>query len=234
MAEATIYRPSAEPRPDDVGEERVVAGGQQRRHGRALAEGACRIAQEQTHLHHWRAWAPILARVMATALALLGLAGIGWAARGSHELAELTTAPLSFGLAQIASSSVAASSVRPAAAVTPARPLPCAPAPAPDAAAATTRTGADAEHTPPLAIQGGISQGLTADGRVILNLASAAELQRLPGVGAKRAAAILALRQRLGRLRRPSDLLRVKGIGPRLLERMLPVIVLDASAEHPR
>jgi len=232
MAEATIYRPSAEPRPDDVGEERVVAGEQQQRHGRALAEGASRITQEQIHLHRWRAWAPILARVMATALALLGLAGIGWAARGSNELAELTTAPLSFGLAQIASSSVAASSVRPGAAVAPARPLPCAPAPAPDAAAATARAGA--EHTPPLAIQGGGSQGLTAEGRVILNLASAAELQRLPGVGAKRAAAILALRQRLGRLRRPSDLLRVKGIGPRLLERMLPLIVLDASIEPPR
>ena len=68
---------------------------------------------------------------------------------------------------------------------------------------------------------------------MILNVASAVELQRLPGVGAKRAAAILALRQRLGRLRRPSDLLRVKGIGPRLLERMLPLIVLDANVERP-
>ena len=35
------------------------------------------------------------------------------------------------------------------------------------------------------------------------------------------------LRQRLGRFRRASDLLRIKGIGPKLLERMLPRLVLD-------
>jgi competence protein ComEA len=62
---------------------------------------------------------------------------------------------------------------------------------------------------------------------VILNRAGAAELQRLPGIGAKRATAILALRQRLGRFRRASDLLRIKGVGPKLLERMLPRLVLD-------
>jgi competence protein ComEA len=171
--------------------------------------------------------------VVATALALLGLAGIGWAARGSNELAALTTAPLSFGLAQIASSGVAATSLRPAAAVAAARPLPCAPAPAADAApAAIPRARPGAVDDPGLTARAGASPGLTADGRVILNVASAADLQRLPGVGAKRAAAILALRQRLGHLRRPSDLLRVKGIGPRLLERMLPLIVLDANVER--
>jgi competence protein ComEA len=69
---------------------------------------------------------------------------------------------------------------------------------------------------------------MTPDGRVILNSADAAQLQRLPGVGAKRAAAIVQLRERLGRFRRPSDLLRLKGIGPRSLERMLPHLVLDA------
>jgi competence protein ComEA len=62
---------------------------------------------------------------------------------------------------------------------------------------------------------------------VILNRAGLTELQRLRGIGAKRAAAILELRQRLGRFRRPSDLLRIKGIGPRLLERILPQVVLD-------
>jgi competence protein ComEA len=62
---------------------------------------------------------------------------------------------------------------------------------------------------------------------VVLNRADAAELRRLPGVGAKRAEAIVLLRQRLGRFRRPNELLRVKGIGPRTLERMLPHLVLD-------
>ena len=121
--------------------------------------------------------------------------------------------------------------MRPAAPVTAARPIPCTPAPAP--AAAASHPSADDDPSPPLSARSGASPGLTADGRVILNVASAAELQRLPGVGAKRAAAILALRQRLGRLRRPSDLLRVKGIGPRLLERMLPLLVLDEKIERP-
>lgn len=65
-------------------------------------------------------------------------------------------------------------------------------------------------------------------GLVILNRADASDFQRLPGVGAKRAVAIVELRKRLGRFRRPSDLLRVKGIGPKTLERMLPQLALDA------
>ena len=70
--------------------------------------------------------------------------------------------------------------------------------------------------------------GVTADGRVVLNAASAEELTKLPGVGPKRAEAIVALRTKLKRFRQVTDLLRVKGIGPRGLKRMLPHLVLDA------
>jgi competence protein ComEA len=66
-----------------------------------------------------------------------------------------------------------------------------------------------------------------ADGRVVLNAASAEELTKLPGVGMKRAQAIVALRTKLKRFRQATDLLRVKGIGPRGLKRMLPHLVLD-------
>ena len=72
--------------------------------------------------------------------------------------------------------------------------------------------------------------GVTADGKVILNLASADELTKLPGVGMKRAEAIVALRTKLKRFRQVTDLLRVKGIGPRGLKRMLPHLVLDPPA----
>ena len=41
--------------------------------------------------------------------------------------------------------------------------------------------------------------GVTPDGKVILNLATAEELQRLPGIGPAKSAAILALRVRLWR-----------------------------------
>ena len=69
--------------------------------------------------------------------------------------------------------------------------------------------------------------GVTPDGKVVLNRASAEEFTKLPGVGMKRAQAIVALRTKLKRFKQPSDLLRVKGIGPRGLQRMLPHLVLD-------
>jgi competence protein ComEA len=71
------------------------------------------------------------------------------------------------------------------------------------------------------------SEGVTADGKVILNRANIEELGRLPGVGPKRAQAILDLRTKLGRFRRPTDLLRVKGIGPKSLKKLEPHFVLD-------
>jgi competence ComEA-like helix-hairpin-helix protein len=52
---------------------------------------------------------------------------------------------------------------------------------------------------------------------VDINAAGEKELRTLPGVGAKKAAAILALREKLGRFRKVTDLLRVKGIGPKTL-----------------
>ena len=72
--------------------------------------------------------------------------------------------------------------------------------------------------------------GVTADGKVILNAASAGELTRLPGIGQRRAEAIVELRTRLKRFRRVQDLLRVKGIGPRSLKRLMPHMVLDEPA----
>jgi len=74
-------------------------------------------------------------------------------------------------------------------------------------------------------------QGITADGKVILNLATVEELTRLPGVGTKRAESIMVLRLRLKGFKRPTDLLRVRGIGMRSLKRMLPHFVLDAPRE---
>jgi competence protein ComEA len=71
--------------------------------------------------------------------------------------------------------------------------------------------------------------GATApDGRIILNQATAADLQKLPGIGQKRAEAIIDVRERLGgRFRSVRDLLRVRGIGPRSLKRLEPLVVLD-------
>jgi competence protein ComEA len=54
---------------------------------------------------------------------------------------------------------------------------------------------------------------LGAGERVDLNRAGLSELMRLPGVGEKRAQAILAHRERRP-FRRPEDVLSVKGLGP--------------------
>lgn len=109
-------------------------------------------------------------------------------------------------------------------AAAPPAPLPCVPSPPP---AASGPASGKQRQLAAGKTDGMAASALTADGRVVLNRAGLTELQRLPGIGAKRAQAILELRQRLGRFRRTSDLLRIKGIGPRLLERISPQLVLD-------
>jgi competence protein ComEA len=96
--------------------------------------------------------------------------------------------------------------------------------PAPASAIAPANPAAEARE-PARAVA---SAGMTEDGKVILNLASVEDLRHLPGVGQKRADAILALRSRLGRFKQVNDLLRVKGIGVRGLKKIMPHVVLDA------
>jgi competence protein ComEA len=71
------------------------------------------------------------------------------------------------------------------------------------------------------------SPGVTPDGKIILNTATEEELTKLPRVGAKRAQAIVLLRQKLGHFRQATDLLRVRGIGRKTLRQMMPRFVLD-------
>jgi competence protein ComEA len=69
----------------------------------------------------------------------------------------------------------------------------------------------------------------SADDPVVLNTATEIDLRRLPGIGAKRANAIVALRVHLGRFRAVEDLLKVKGIGRATLKRLRPLMRLDPS-----
>lgn len=111
-------------------------------------------------------------------------------------------------------------------------------APAPAAVAALGAAGDETPHQPVTdagapdatapADAGSGTGGITPDGRVVLNAATEEELRRLPGVGPSKARAIVALRAKLGKLKRPEDLLRVKGIGRRSLARMRPLLVVDA------
>ncbi len=61
---------------------------------------------------------------------------------------------------------------------------------------------------------------------VDVNRASAADLQRLPGVGPGLAARILTYRKRVGRLARVEELREVPGIGEKRLARMAPHVVV--------
>lgn len=68
------------------------------------------------------------------------------------------------------------------------------------------------------------------EGEVInLNRASAAELQRLPGIGPGRAQAIIEYRTQKGAFTKADDLLQVEGIGPVLLERLCPYVSTEEN-----
>ena len=74
----------------------------------------------------------------------------------------------------------------------------------------------------------GAPPSFSLDDPVILNTANVDDLRRLPGIGEKRANAILALRARLGgRFHAVEDLLKVKGIGRATLKRLRPLVRLD-------
>lgn len=67
----------------------------------------------------------------------------------------------------------------------------------------------------------------SADDPVFLNQATSEDLRRLPGIGEKRALAILQTRSKLGRFKQIEDLLRVKGIGRATLKRLRPIVRLE-------
>ena len=168
-------------------------------------------------------WAPVALKVLALAIGMLALAGVGIASILSG--VGGVQVPLSGMLGNDIHAAWLASKPAPSAALH---------APVADAktiASDTVSPAASASSgvSPPASASvTGASAGMTDDGKVILNLATVADLRHLPGVGAKRADAILALRARLGRFKSVNDLMRVKGIGVRGLKKILPHCVLDA------
>lgn len=63
-------------------------------------------------------------------------------------------------------------------------------------------------------------------GKVNINTADAAELDTLPGVGPKIAAAILEWRKQNGRFQKLEDIMAVKGIGEKKFEKMKGLITI--------
>ena len=149
----------------------------------------------------------LLLRTAVGALALLGLSGIG----AVSMLAGLDGAHASPPVSSSSWIATSSSSTGP-------------PEPTPSAPIGSVEVTPVPTSPPPRARA---CEGRTEDGRIVLNLASLEDLRRLPGVGPKRAEAILALRAKLKRFKRGADLLRVRGIGPKSLARMQAHFVLD-------
>jgi competence protein ComEA len=59
-----------------------------------------------------------------------------------------------------------------------------------------------------------------------INIATESELEQLPNIGPSRAAAIVALRKKLGQFKRTSDLIRVKGIGQATMRKLAPLVTV--------
>lgn len=74
-------------------------------------------------------------------------------------------------------------------------------------------------------------RALAAGERVDLNRATVSELMRLPGIGERKAQAIVAHRQR-SPFRRPEDVLKVKGLGRGWLQRVKGHLVAGPPERH--
>lgn len=68
---------------------------------------------------------------------------------------------------------------------------------------------------------------LPAEKSINLNKATKKELMSLPGIGETTAKNIIELREKIGRFRKPEDLLKVKGIGSKKLDKIINYIFID-------
>jgi competence protein ComEA len=65
--------------------------------------------------------------------------------------------------------------------------------------------------------------------KINLNTANIEELANLPGIGEKKAEAIVAYRTSNGPFASAEDLLKVKGVGDKLLEKIKPMLTVKAK-----
>jgi competence protein ComEA len=82
---------------------------------------------------------------------------------------------------------------------------------------------AEPPAAPPPAVQKPAG-GAQLQGMVNINTADAAQLMLLPGIGPKMAESIIAYRSSVGTFNTIEDLVNVKGIGPKSLEKMRPYL----------
>ena len=130
--------------------------------------------------------------------AAFGAFAVGWFLRGAS-VAQPVRVETEHLLAQPTAVTVPAASVRPSAAPV------AAGTPAPESE----------------------SPAAAPSGKIDLNTATAEELMTLPGIGEKRAAAIIADREANGPFRVPEDLTRVGGIGEGILSGLIDLVTVS-------
>ncbi|MCC6215040.1 MAG: helix-hairpin-helix domain-containing protein [Polyangiaceae bacterium] len=207
-------------------------------------------------LSRWRRWyseslwAPAAAKLAGVGLGMILLAGIGtWSLARRHGpvtfvLPSASAALLRHDLGEAWLAATEPGRERSGGGTRPAHGTDRAGEPEAPAAIFAGLTTAPSATAPPGAdpcarrghgkIRWGATPGTTADGRVVLNLATAEEIAELPGIGLRRAEEIVRLREkRGGRFRHVNDLLRVRGIGVRALKRMRERMLLDPPPGAP-
>jgi competence protein ComEA len=65
------------------------------------------------------------------------------------------------------------------------------------------------------------------DGKIDINSASVEELAQLKGIGQTYAERVIEYREKNGPFQKPEDLLKVKGIGPKIYDSNRDVIVVE-------
>jgi competence protein ComEA len=167
---------------------------------RSLLEGAAAFVRGLLARLTSSVWLAPGAKAAAALAGVLVLAAIG----GSARAVPVTPPPAS------------------AAAAVPSSP----PSPSAAASSSSSTTPSPTSSSPPTSAPAPPPRA-TPEAPVILNLATTDDLRRLPGIGPKRAEAILTLRTKIGRFHSVEELLRVKGIGRATLRRLRPLVRVD-------
>ena len=148
---------------------------------------------------------------LAIGLALMGIASIavGWYMSSMSRAVPGQWQPVNAPLTQALEMLQTPESTEPS-------PTPVAPKPEPTTNVAQPSPIPSAQQPEPSAT--------TRESRLNLNEASATQLENLPGIGPSKAKAIIAYRDKHGGYRSVDELLEVKGIGPKMLEKLLPEV----------
>jgi competence protein ComEA len=93
--------------------------------------------------------------------------------------------------------------------------------------AAAQQKSQQAVSKPPAAAK----SGATTTTPINLNTATQAQLETLPGIGAKAAQRILEYRQKNGNFKKPEDLMNVKGIGEKSFLKLKPLLTVTDRPE---